>query len=124
LASVGCSDRAFVKIGLGSVLGATILFGDMMQAGAFGLIQALVVLSEYGILLLVSRKIMKLDDEYATLLAARFSICGVSAAIATAGAINGDKKKLSLIISLVLIVAIPMMIFMPVIANGWDWRMK
>jgi len=45
------------------------------------------------------------------------SICGVSAAIATAGAINGDKKKLSVIISLVLIVAIPMMIFMPIIAK-------
>ena len=33
------------------------------------------------------------------------------------GAINGDKKKLSFIISLVLIVAIPMMIFLPVIAR-------
>jgi uncharacterized membrane protein YadS len=44
------------------------------------------------------------------------SICGVSAAIATAGAIEGDNKKLSHVISLVLIVAIPMMIFMPMIA--------
>jgi uncharacterized membrane protein YadS len=45
------------------------------------------------------------------------SICGVSAAIATAGAIQGDNKKLSYVISLVLITAIPMMIGMPYLAN-------
>jgi len=45
------------------------------------------------------------------------SICGVSAAIATAGAIKGDNKKLSYVISLVLITAIPMMIGMPYMAK-------
>jgi uncharacterized membrane protein YadS len=45
------------------------------------------------------------------------SICGVSAAIATAGAIKGDTKKLSYVISLVLVTAIPMMIFMPILAK-------
>jgi uncharacterized membrane protein YadS len=51
------------------------------------------------------------------MLSSAVSICGVSAAIATSGAIKGDSKKLSLVISLVLITAIPMMIFMPMIAN-------
>lgn len=60
---------------------------------------------------------MKVDDEYSTMLASAVSICGVSAAIATAGAINGDKKKLSFIISVVLIIAIPMMILLPIIAK-------
>jgi uncharacterized membrane protein YadS len=60
---------------------------------------------------------MKVDDEFSTMLASAVSICGVSAAIATAGAINGDKKKLSFVISLVLIIAIPMMIFMPMLAK-------
>lgn len=41
------------------------------------------------------------------------SICGVSAAIATCGVINGDNKKLSYVISLVLIIAIPMMYLLP-----------
>jgi uncharacterized membrane protein YadS len=45
------------------------------------------------------------------------SICGVSAAIATAGAIKGDPKKLSYVISMVLITAIPMMILMPIAAR-------
>jgi uncharacterized membrane protein YadS len=52
-----------------------------------------------------------------TMLASAVSICGVSAAIATAGAIKGDNKKLSYIISLVLIVAIPMMLLMPYLAK-------
>jgi uncharacterized membrane protein YadS len=51
------------------------------------------------------------------MIASAVSICGVSAAIATAGAIKGDPKKLSYVISLVLITAIPMMIGMPYIAN-------
>ena len=49
------------------------------------------------------------------------SICGVSAAIATSGAIKGDSKKLSTVISMVLITAIPMMIFMPYIANYFNF---
>jgi len=51
------------------------------------------------------------------MLSSAVSICGVSAAIATSGAIKGDTKKLSYVISLVLITAIPMMIFMPYLAE-------
>lgn len=51
------------------------------------------------------------------MLSSAVSICGVSAAIATSGAIKGDSKKLSLVVSLVLITAVPMMIFMPWIAH-------
>lgn len=106
----------YVKIGL-VLLGSTILFGDILKAGSFGLIQALVVICGVWYFAFWIAKKLKVDDEYATLLASAVSICGVSAAIATAGAINGDKKKLSFVISLVLIVAIPMMVFMPVLAH-------
>jgi uncharacterized membrane protein YadS len=51
------------------------------------------------------------------MLASAVSICGVSAAIATSGAIQGDSKKLSYVISLVLITAIPMMLLMPYAAH-------
>lgn len=106
----------FIKIGL-VMLGATILFGDIMKAGAFGIFQAVVVVfSVWYFAYWVARK-FKVDDEMAAMLASAVSICGVSAAIATAGAIRGDNKKLSYVISLVLIIAIPMMIFMPYIAK-------
>lgn len=112
----GVQTELFVKIGL-VLLGATILFKDILSAGTFGLIQAVVVVCAVWYFSYYISRRMKVDDEFATMMASAVSICGVSAAIATAGAIDGDKKKLSFIISLVLIVAIPMMIFMPLIAK-------
>ena len=61
---------------------------------------------------------LRVDDEFAAMLSTAVSICGVSAAIAACGAIQGDKKKLSYVTSLVLIVAVPMMIVMPWIAKS------
>lgn len=110
------NTELYVKIGL-VLLGATILFGDILTAGGYGILQAVVVVFGVWYFAFWIAKILKVDDEYATMLASAVSICGVSAAIATAGAINGDKKKLSMVVSLVLIVAIPMMIFMPIIAK-------
>lgn len=46
------------------------------------------------------------------------SICGVSAAIAACGAIQGDRKKLSYVTSLVLLVAAPMIIILPWIVKA------
>jgi uncharacterized membrane protein YadS len=51
------------------------------------------------------------------MLASAVSICGVSAAIATCGAIQGDRRKLSYVTSLVLVVAMPMMVLMPWVAK-------
>lgn len=106
----------YIKIGL-IMLGTTVLFNNIMKAGALGMIQALVVVvSVWYIAFWISRR-MRIDSETSMLLASSVSICGVSAAIATNGAINGDNKKLSYVISLVLVVAIPMMLFMPYLAS-------
>jgi uncharacterized integral membrane protein (TIGR00698 family) len=110
------STELFVKIGL-VLLGSSIIFGDILKAGTLGLIQALlVVISVWYFAYWVCKK-LKVDDELTMMLSSAVSICGVSAAIATAGAIEGDSKKLSYVISLVLITAIPMMIGMPYLAS-------
>ncbi|MCZ2416515.1 MAG: putative sulfate exporter family transporter [Burkholderiales bacterium] len=106
----------YIKIGI-ITLGSTILFGEVMKAGAYGLVQAiLIVLVVSNFAFWVARK-MKVDDEMATMLASGVSICGVSAAIATCGVIKGDNKKLSTVISLVLVIAIPMMYLLPWLSN-------
>jgi uncharacterized integral membrane protein (TIGR00698 family) len=111
------STELYVKIGL-ILLGTGVIFGDILKAGTLGLIQALVVvISVWYFAYWISKK-LKVDDELTMMLASAVSICGVSAAIATAGAIKGDNKKLSYVISLVLITAIPMMIIMPYIAKA------
>jgi uncharacterized integral membrane protein (TIGR00698 family) len=112
----GIQSEFYIKIGL-VLLGTSILFSNIMKAGALGLIQALaVVITVWYIAYWIARK-LKVDQEMSTMLASAVSICGVSAAIATCGAIKGDNKKLSYVISLVLIVAIPMMILMPYLAK-------
>jgi uncharacterized integral membrane protein (TIGR00698 family) len=106
----------FVKIGL-VLLGTVVLFSDIIRAGALGLMQALVVVISVWYFAFWICKKLKLDEEFSMMISSAVSICGVSAAIATAGAIKGDTKKLSYVISLVLVTAIPMMIFMPYIAK-------
>jgi uncharacterized membrane protein YadS len=53
------------------------------------------------------------------MLSSAVSICGVSAAIATAGAVKGDPKKLSYVTSIVLVCAVPMMVLMPIISKAF-----
>ena len=110
------STELFVKIGL-VLLGTSVIFSDILKAGSLGLIQALIVVISVWYFAFWICKKLKLDEELSLMLSSAVSICGVSAAIATAGAIKGDSKKLSYVISLVLITAIPMMIFMPYLAR-------
>ncbi len=119
----GLSAELFVKIGL-VLLGTTINFNAIVKDGLLGLVQALVVVVSVWYFAYWICKRFKLDDELSLMLSSAVSICGVSAAIATAGAIKGDPKKLSYIISLVLITAIPMMIFMPYIADYFGFSQK
>jgi uncharacterized integral membrane protein (TIGR00698 family) len=109
----------YIKTGL-VVLGATILFDEIVGAGMLGIMQALVVvLSVWAFSFWLARK-LRVDDELATMLASAVSICGVSAAIATCGAIQGDRRKLSYVTSLVLVVAMPMMVLMPWVSRALD----
>lgn len=114
------STELFVKIGL-VLLGTTIIFSDVLKAGSLGLIQALVVVLSVWYFAFWLCKKLKVDDELTMMISSAVSICGVSAAIATSGAIKGDSKKLSYVISMVLITAIPMMIFMPYIAHYFNF---
>ena len=111
----------FIKTGL-VILGSGILFGEIVQAGGYGIIQGILVVGVvwYGCYWFARK--LKVDDEFAAILASGVSICGVSAAIATSGAIKGDPKKLSYVTSLVLVCAVPMMVIMPWIikATGMD----
>ena len=108
----------YIKTGL-VILGAGILFFEILQAGAIGIVQALLVVFIVWYACFWLGKKLKVDDELSVMLATAASICGVSAAIAACGAIQGDKKKLSYTISLVLIVAIPMMVLEPWIARAF-----
>lgn len=102
----------YIKIGI-ICLGSTILFKEVLESGIFGLAQSLIVVFTVWYFAFWVGKKMKVDPEMGTMLSSAVSICGVSAAIATCGVIKGDNRKLSYVISLVLIIAIPMMYLLP-----------
>jgi uncharacterized integral membrane protein (TIGR00698 family) len=108
----------FIKTGL-VIMGATLLFQEILQAGALGMLQAIAVVIVVWYFTFWLARRLRVDDEFGTMLATAVSICGVSAAIAACGAIQGDKKKLSYVASVVLIVAIPMMVLQPWIVKSF-----
>jgi uncharacterized integral membrane protein (TIGR00698 family) len=109
----------YIKAGL-VILGAGLLFMEVIQAGALGILQAVLVVAVIWYFCFWLARKLRVDDDFAAMLSSSVAICGVSAAIATCGAIQGDKKKLSYVTSLVLIVAVPMMIVMPWIAKSFQ----
>jgi uncharacterized integral membrane protein (TIGR00698 family) len=106
----------YIKTGL-VVLGAGILFGEILQAGFYGIVQAVLVVAVVWYFTYWLARKFKVDDEFAVVLSSAVSICGVSAAIATGGAIKADPKKISYATSIVLVCAIPMLILQPLIAK-------
>jgi uncharacterized integral membrane protein (TIGR00698 family) len=112
----GLKTEAFIKIGL-VLLGVEIAFGKMLAIGLPGLIQALlVVLIVWYFAYYISLK-LGLEKSFASVLATGVSICGVSAAIAAGGAVKGDKKQVAYVISLIILIAIPMLLSQPFIAR-------
>ena len=106
----------FIKIGV-VCLGATVLFSDVMKSGAAGLIQAIVVVGIVWFFAYLLARKLKVEQAAAMTLASGCSICGVSACITAAGVADTDKKQLSYIISLVLIIVVPMIYLMPWLAG-------
>ncbi len=112
----GVQTEYFIKIGL-VILGSGILFFEILQGGALGIVQAILVVSVVWYACFWIARKLKVDEDFAAILSTAVSICGVSAAIAACGAVQGDKKKLSYVTSLVLVVAVPMMVLMPIVVK-------
>ncbi len=106
-----------VKVGL-VLLGAEISIGKLMAYGLRGLAQALiVVIAVYYVSMWVAGK-LGVDRKFAHMLSTAVSICGVSAAIATFGAIKGEKKHLNMTLLLIAVFVIPMFLGMPLLAKA------
>lgn len=106
----------FIKTGL-VLLGAEILFSVLLKAGSLGMIQAIVVIVlVYWFSVWLGNKV-GLPQSFNHVLAAAVSVCGVSAAIAAGGAVKGKPQEISYTVSIVLLCAMPMLIFMPLLAK-------
>jgi uncharacterized membrane protein YadS len=109
----------FIKTGL-VLLGAEILFGKILSIGIPGIFVAWVVTP---IVLITTfwfgQKIIKIPSKTLNItISADMSVCGVSAAIATAAACRAKKEELTLAVGMSLIFTSIMMIVMPAIIKA------
>lgn len=106
----------FIKTGL-VLLGASINLSVIASAAGPAIVQAILLIS--GVFLftwwLAGR--LGLDDKLRALLAAAVSICGVSAAIAAAGAVRARREQLAYAASLVILFALPSIFLLPWLAD-------
>ena len=104
----------YIKTGL-VLLGAEILFGKILSIGVPGIFVAWVVtptvlVSTY----IFGQKVVKIPSKTLNItVSADMSVCGVSAAIATAAACRAKKEELTLAVGLSLVFTAIMMILMP-----------
>jgi uncharacterized integral membrane protein (TIGR00698 family) len=107
-------SEMYIKIGL-VLLGAEVLFSRLLELGLPGvfvswLVTPVVLISTY----IFGQRILRMHSRSLNLvISADMSVCGVSAAIATAAACKAKKEELSLAIGLSLIFTVVMMIVMP-----------
>jgi uncharacterized membrane protein YadS len=104
----------FIKTGL-VLLGAEILFGKILSIGVPGIFVAWVVTPTVLIAtFILGQKIIGVPSKTLNMtISADMSVCGVSAAIATAAACRAKKEELTLAVGLSLVFTSIMMIVMP-----------
>lgn len=109
----------FIKTGL-VLLGAEVLFSRLLTLGVPGIFVAWVVTP---IVLITTfwfgQKILRIDSPSLNMvISADMSVCGVSAAIATAAACKAKKEELSLAIGMSLSFTVVMMVAMPTVIKA------
>ncbi len=102
----------FVKTGI-VLLGATLPFKLIVWAGPVAILQASVVsIATFLVIFLVGTR-LGLDRRLAATLGAGGAVCGVSAAIAIAGAVRAKKEHPPIVITLVVLWAIVLIFVLP-----------
>ena len=114
--SRGFRTEFFIKTGL-VLLGASINLKLLVTAAGPAIIQALLLITiVFGFTWWLGGR-LGLDDKLRALLASAVSICGVSAAIAAAGAVQAKREQLAYAASLVIIFALPSIFLLPWLAS-------
>ena len=113
----GFRTEFFIKTGL-VLLGASINFAVIVTAAGPAILQALVLISVvFGFTWWLGGR-LGLDDRLRALLSSAVSICGISAAIAAAGAVQAKREQLAYTASLVVVFALPSIFLLPAAANA------
>jgi uncharacterized integral membrane protein (TIGR00698 family) len=105
----------FIKTGL-VLLGASINLAVIARAAGPAILQATILITSIFLITWFIAGRAGLDPKLRALIAASVSICGVSAAIAAAGAVEAKKEQLAYVTSLVILFALPAIFIQPWLA--------
>ncbi len=110
----------YIKTGL-VLLGAKILFEKILTIGAAGIVVAWIVTPVVWLVTFwFGQKILKIASKRLNaVICSDMSVCGVSAAIATAAACKAKKEELTLAVGLSLVFTAIMMVVMPLFIKGF-----
>ncbi len=107
----------WLKIGI-VLLGARFLVGDVLRLGGVSLGLVIIEIALSLAFMTLLGRAFKLRPKLITLLAVGSSICGVSAIIATQGAIDADEEDSSYAIAAILALGAISLFLFPVIGHG------
>lgn len=106
----------FIKTGL-VLLGASINLNVIARAAGPAILQSVILITTVFLATWFLAGLLGLDLKLRALLAAAVSICGISAAIAAAGAVSARKEQLAYVASLVILFALPSIFIQPWLAH-------
>jgi uncharacterized integral membrane protein (TIGR00698 family) len=107
----------YIKVGI-VLLGATLPFTLVIWAGPVAIFQAsLVSITTFLVIFMVGRR-MGIDRRLCATLGAGGAVCGVSGAIAIAGAVGAKKEHAPIAITMVIGWAIVMIFFLPIVSRA------
>lgn len=114
--ATGFRGEFYIKVGI-VLLGATVPFSLIALAGPIALLQASIVsLVTFGAIYWAAVR-FGLDRRFAATLGVGGAVCGVSAAIAVAGAVGAKKEHAAVTITIVIFWAIIMIFALPIAAR-------
>ncbi|SAL40526.1 hypothetical protein AWB64_04314 [Caballeronia sordidicola] len=102
----------YIKVGI-VLLGATLPFTLLVWAGPVAIGQATIVSLITFFVIFLAARALGLDKRFAAVLGVGGAVCGVSAAIAIAGAVRAKREQASVAITLVVVWAIVMVFALP-----------
>lgn len=105
-----------IKTGL-VLLGASINLAVIARAAGPAILQSVILISSVFLISWWVGGLLGIDMKVRALLSAAVSICGVSAAIAAAGAVSARREQLAYVTSLVIIFALPSIFIQPWLAQ-------
>ncbi len=114
----GMRTEFYVKTGI-VLMGATLPFTIILEAGPMALLQAsIVAIATFVVIYFAATKLFGLEKPFGATLGAGGSICGVSASIAIGSSVNAKKEHVSMAISMVVIWATIMVFVLPVLCRA------